>query len=92
MSVDPGFLVTASLRGPDAAERAERVLDLLAGRAGFRWGRAGESVEDDTAVLVTEWDGAGFWRRAVGAAELRAQTVPYLHSAGPACFLVRATR
>ncbi|MBW8483511.1 antibiotic biosynthesis monooxygenase family protein [Actinomadura parmotrematis] len=53
------------------------VLDALAGSAGYRAGRLARTVDDPGLwALVTEWDGAGFYRRALGAYDVRLLFIP----------------
>lgn len=59
------------------AERARKVLDALAECPGHRWGRLGRTVDDPTLwALVTEWEGAGYYRRGLGAYEVRMMAIP----------------
>ena len=59
------------------AERMGVVLDALAASPGYRSGRLARTVDDPTLwALVTEWEGAGFYRRALGAYEVRLQFIP----------------
>ena len=65
--------LAASLRG---------VLDLLAGRPGFGRGQVGRAVDDpELLLLVTEWTGAGAYRRALGGYDVKvalADLMPYV--------------
>jgi hypothetical protein len=46
---------------------ARTVLEGLAECPGYRSGRLGRTVDDPTLwALVTEWEGAGFYRRGIG--------------------------
>ena len=48
------------------------VLDLLAARPGFLSGRVARAVDDPAVlVLVTEWSGAGAYRRALSGYDLK---------------------
>lgn len=59
------------------AERATAVLTSLAACPGHRRGRLGRSVDDPSLwALVTEWDGAGFYRRALSAYDVRLTVIP----------------
>ncbi|RAY12077.1 antibiotic biosynthesis monooxygenase [Actinomadura craniellae] len=59
------------------AERARLILDALAQCPGHRWGRLGRTVDDPTLwALVTEWEGAGFYRRGLGVPEIRQLAIP----------------
>jgi quinol monooxygenase YgiN len=64
------------------AELAQAALAALAGRPGFRRGHAGRSVDDPAEwVLVSEWDGVGAYRRALGAYEVKLAATPLLAQA-----------
>jgi len=65
------------------APRAQAALAALAGRPGHVSGRLGRAVDDpERWVMVTEWDGVGAYRRALGAFEVRTSLIPlYAHSA-----------
>ncbi|TDC70349.1 antibiotic biosynthesis monooxygenase [Actinomadura sp. GC306] len=61
----------------DFAGRMGAVLTALAASPGFRSGRLARTVDDPGLwALVTEWDGAGHYRRALGAYEVRLQFIP----------------
>jgi hypothetical protein len=66
--------------GPDGAALADAVTTLLAAlsaRPGFRDGELGRSADDpDLWALVTRWDGVGFYRRALSAAEVKIAGAP----------------
>jgi hypothetical protein len=58
---------------------AEGSLGALARARGFQGGRLVRAVDDpDAWVLVTEWDGPGAWRRALGGFEVRQLLSPLL--------------
>jgi len=66
---------------PDQAEsftaRACAILVTLAASPGHLSGRLGRAADDpDLWVLVTEWEGAGFYRRALGGYEVRVTLIP----------------
>ncbi|MEO3783195.1 antibiotic biosynthesis monooxygenase [Actinocorallia sp. B10E7] len=67
-------------QGPEADDfqaRIEPVLAALESSAGFRYGRLGRCVDEpDLWALVTEWEGAGYYRRALGAYEVRMAFIP----------------
>ncbi|WP_232303989.1 antibiotic biosynthesis monooxygenase [Pseudofrankia sp. DC12] len=69
---------------PDAsfgvfAGGAEATLAALAQARGFQGGRLARAVDDpDAWVLVTQWDGPGAWRRALGGFEVRQLLAPLL--------------
>ncbi|XRQ03441.1 antibiotic biosynthesis monooxygenase family protein [Actinomadura welshii] len=61
----------------DFTERMTAVLAALSASPGFRSGRLARTVDDpELWALVTEWDGAGHYRRALGAYEVRLQFIP----------------
>jgi heme-degrading monooxygenase HmoA len=58
-------------------DQVRTVLQALAGSPGYRSGRLGRTVDDPTLwALVTEWEGAGFYRRGIGAYEVRMTFIP----------------
>jgi len=66
---------------PDQAEsfaaRARAVLATLATSPGHLSGRLGRAADDpDLWALITEWEGAGFYRRALGAFDVRVTLIP----------------
>jgi hypothetical protein len=91
-----GFVSVSILAGDDAAEEAlSSLLALLAARPGYRRGQLARSTDPPVELLlVTEWDGAGWWRRALGDVEVRLAAVPLLARArpGPSAFEVLASR
>lgn len=57
--------------------RVREVLANLSVAPGFRSGRLGRTVDDPTLwALITEWEGAGFYRRGIGAYEVRSLLIP----------------
>jgi quinol monooxygenase YgiN len=68
--------------GDRFAELARAALAALAARPGFRRGQAGRAVDDPAEwVLVTEWDGVGAYRRALGTYEVKLAAAPLLAQA-----------
>ena len=68
--------------GERFAELARAALAALADRPGFRRGHAGRAVDDPAEwVLVTEWDGVGAYRRALGTYEVKLAATPLLAQA-----------
>ncbi|GAA3237293.1 antibiotic biosynthesis monooxygenase [Actinocorallia longicatena] len=67
-------------RVPDADDFLTRigpVLTALEASPGFRYGRLGRNADEpDLWALITEWDGAGFYRRALGAWDVRLAFIP----------------
>ena len=58
-------------------EQAGVALEALSGSPGYRAGRLARTVDDPTLwALVTEWDGAGFYRRGLGGYEVRLRLIP----------------
>jgi hypothetical protein len=77
------------------AEQMTAVLDALASSPGYRSGRLARTVDDPTLwALVTEWEGAGFYRRALGDYELRTRFVPLAAMAvdEPGAYEIMASR
>ncbi|TDD80805.1 antibiotic biosynthesis monooxygenase [Actinomadura darangshiensis] len=59
------------------AESMTEVLAALSASPGFRSGRLARTVDDPGLwALVTEWDGAGHYRRALGAYDVRLKFMP----------------
>ncbi|GAA4369249.1 hypothetical protein GCM10023088_19190 [Actinomadura verrucosospora] len=59
------------------AESMTAVLEALAASTGFLSGRLARTVDDPGLwALVTEWEGAGHYRRALGAYEVRLRFMP----------------
>jgi heme-degrading monooxygenase HmoA len=59
------------------ADQMRVVLERLAASPGFGSGRLGRTVDDPTLwALITEWEGAGFYRRGIGAYEVRGLFIP----------------
>lgn len=58
-------------------ERAGRVVMACSRQRGYRSARLGRAVDEPgTWALVTEWDGAGAWRRALSAFDVRVELAP----------------
>lgn len=92
-------LAVTRLRVPadDAGRRAAQlpgVLAALAAKPGFVRGRVGESVDEPgLLVLVTEWSGAGAYRRGLSAYDVKiafAELMAYVLDE-PSAFEVAAT-
>ncbi|GLW08643.1 hypothetical protein Misp01_37730 [Microtetraspora sp. NBRC 13810] len=50
---------------------ASAILDTLAAQPGYLRGQVGRSVDEpELWALVSEWEGAGFYRRALSAARM----------------------
>jgi len=53
------------------------LLAALSARPGFRDGELGRSADDPSLyALLTRWDGVGFYRRALSAAEVKITGAP----------------
>jgi hypothetical protein len=53
------------------------LLEALGARPGFQGGELGRAADDpDLWALVTRWDGVGFYRRALSAAEVKIAGAP----------------
>lgn len=53
------------------------ILESLSGAPGYRTGRIGRTVDDPTRwALITEWDGAGHYRRGIGLPQVRMRLIP----------------
>jgi hypothetical protein len=75
-------LAITRYRVPDAetdgfVRTAQEVLRALASSPGHRSGRLGRAVDDpELWAMVTDWGGAGYYRRALGAYEVRLSLIP----------------
>jgi hypothetical protein len=71
-----------SVDSPSFLAEAQRALEVLAERPGFRSGRLARAADDPRAwVLVTEWENIGAWRRALSAYEVKLESTPLLAQA-----------
>jgi Antibiotic biosynthesis monooxygenase len=58
-------------------ERAGAALKMLQVCRGYLNGHLGRSTDEPGLwAMVTEWEGAGFYRRALGAYEVRVSVIP----------------
>jgi heme-degrading monooxygenase HmoA len=63
--------------GEALAAAVPALLAALAARPGFQDGELGRSADDpDLYALLTRWDGVGFYRRALSAAEVKIAGAP----------------
>jgi heme oxygenase (mycobilin-producing) len=61
------------------ADDLQTALTALAARPGYLRGSGGRSTDDaEEWVLVTEWDGVGSYRRALGNYEVKLHATPVL--------------
>ena len=75
------FDVAAGEEGQFQAD-ARTALEILAALPGWRTGRLGRAADDVTRwALVTEWDGAGAYRRGISSHEVKTRLVPFLSRA-----------
>nr|MDT0664868.1 antibiotic biosynthesis monooxygenase family protein [Micromonospora sp. DSM 115978] len=59
------------------AERAERVVEAFGRQPGYRSARLARAVDEpELWALVTEWDDARSWRRALSAFDVRVEFAP----------------
>lgn len=66
----------------DFAVRAATALEALARRPGYRRGSLARAVDDPALwTLVTEWEGPGFYRRALSDFDVKVSAVPLLSTA-----------
>ncbi|MEV0236636.1 antibiotic biosynthesis monooxygenase family protein [Nonomuraea sp. NPDC050786] len=55
----------------DFVKQGQTILDTLGAQPGYRRGRLARSIDEPNLwALVTEWEGAGFYRRALSAARM----------------------
>jgi quinol monooxygenase YgiN len=55
----------------DFVKQGQTILDTFAEQPGYHRGRLARSVDEPNLwALVTEWEGAGFYRRALSAARM----------------------
>ncbi len=61
---------------------AKAALDVLSQRPGYRRGSLARAVDDPTLwTVVTEWDGPGYYRRALSHYDVKVTAVPLLSTA-----------
>ena len=61
---------------------ADAAVAVLAERPGFLWHRIGRAADDPTLwTVVTEWEGAGYYRRALSNFDVKITAVPLLSRA-----------
>lgn len=76
MLVVTRFRVTDDAADGFARDAVEALGELSAGQ-GFVRGHVGRNVDDpELWALVTEWDGAGSYRRALGAFDVKTTLTP----------------
>jgi len=77
-----GVLVVIRFEVPEVqadafADGAAQVVEALARQPGYRFARVGRAADDPAVwVLVTEWDGARAWRKAMSAFDVRIVLTP----------------
>jgi quinol monooxygenase YgiN len=58
-------------RSEEFLAQARLIMETLAGQPGYLRGQVGRSVDEPALwALVSEWEGAGFYRRALSAARM----------------------
>jgi len=66
----------------DFTARAAEALRVLGARPGFLSSRVGRAADDPGLwTVVTEWEGAGYYRRALSDFEVKMAAVPLLATA-----------
>ena len=71
----------------DFVKQAHAILDTLASQPGFQRGRLARSVDEPNLwSLVSEWEGAGFYRRALSAARMTMYPLMILMVNEPSAF------
>lgn len=61
---------------------AAKAVEVLSRRPGYRGHRLGRAADDPALwTVVTEWDGAGFYRRALSDFDVKVHAVPLLSRA-----------
>lgn len=79
-------------RAAEFAEQATAILGTLAVQAGYRTGHIGRSVDEPGLwALVSEWEGAGFYRRALSAARMDMYPLMTLMINEPSAFEILVT-
>lgn len=69
-------------RPVDFGDRAEQALAVLAACPGYRRGSVGRSTDDAADwLMVSEWDGVGAYRRALGRYDVKVHATPVLAEA-----------
>ncbi|GII55234.1 hypothetical protein Pth03_36230 [Planotetraspora thailandica] len=68
---------------------AREILDVLAAQPGYVSGRLGRAADEPALwALVSEWEGAGFYRRALSAARMAMYPLMTLMINEPSAFEV----
>ncbi|MFI7634185.1 antibiotic biosynthesis monooxygenase family protein [Nonomuraea sp. NPDC049400] len=71
----------------DFVKQGQTILETLAAQPGYRHGRLARSVDEPNLwALVTEWEGAGFYRRALSAARMAMYPLMILMVNEPSAF------
>ncbi len=71
----------------DFAKQGHAILDALAAQPGYLRGRLARSVDEPNLwALVSEWEGAGFYRRALSAARMAMYPLMILMVNEPSAF------
>ncbi|MET8138737.1 antibiotic biosynthesis monooxygenase family protein [Sphaerisporangium sp. NPDC005288] len=88
-------LIRYSVPGSQAGEfvdGARTILATLAAQTGFLGGHIGRSVDEpDLWALVSEWEGAGYYRRALSAARMDMYPLMTLMINEPSAFEIIAS-
>ncbi|NRQ34083.1 antibiotic biosynthesis monooxygenase [Nonomuraea sp. NN258] len=71
----------------DFIKQGHAILDTLAAQPGYQRGRLARSVDEPNLwALVSEWEGAGFYRRALSAARMAMYPLMILMVNEPSAF------
>ncbi|MBF8191134.1 antibiotic biosynthesis monooxygenase [Nonomuraea sp. K274] len=71
----------------DFVKQGYAILDTLAAQPGYQRGRLARSVDEPNLwALVSEWEGAGFYRRALSAARMAMYPLMILMVNEPSAF------
>jgi hypothetical protein len=73
------FVISPELSQDGFVERAHAALAALAAQTGYVSGRLARALDDPAHwSLVTEWESVGAYRRALGAFDVKVNSVPLL--------------
>jgi|GEM_PF-486085 hypothetical protein len=76
-------------RAEEFGTYAREILELFAAQPGYRAGRVGRAVDEpELWAIVSEWDGAGYYRRALSAARMAMYPMMSLMLNEPSAFEV----
>lgn len=74
-------------RSQEFLKQGQEIIDVLAAQPGYLRGRLCRSVDEPNLwALVSEWEGAGFYRRALSAARMAMYPLMILMVNEPSAF------